>query len=135
MFMNQLGNYLGALSNWVKLQRHAKPEDMLLYSIVGWHALTLPQNPKILAASRMDMLAVLLAIGIDPKRSIVFHQDQVNDLLYISRQWAHLCKNPAHTELAWILSCLAPFGKLRRMTTWKVGFYLRVRVPSYVNVT
>jgi tryptophanyl-tRNA synthetase len=45
---------------------------------VGWHALTLPQDPKILSDSRMDMLATLLAIGIDPKRSIVFHQDQVS---------------------------------------------------------
>lgn len=50
------------------------------------------------------MLATILAVGIDPKRSIVFHQDH----------------NQSHTELAWILSCLAPMGKLRRMTTWKV---------------
>ncbi|KAJ7599296.1 tryptophanyl-tRNA synthetase [Mycena floridula] len=98
-----LGNYLGALSNWVTLQKNAAPEDTLLFSIVGWHALTLPQDPKQLAASRMEMLAALLAIGIDPKRAIVFHQDQ----------------NANHTELAWILSCLAPMGKLRRMTTWK----------------
>jgi tryptophanyl-tRNA synthetase len=73
----QLGNYLGALSNWVKLQKTAAPEDELLFAIVGWHALTLPQDPKTLSDSRMDMLAILLAIGIDPKRSIVFHQDQV----------------------------------------------------------
>ncbi|TFK32598.1 hypothetical protein BDQ12DRAFT_638543 [Crucibulum laeve] len=98
-----LGNYLGALSNWVKLQRNAEPEDELLFSIVGWHALTLPQNPKELSASRMDMLATILAIGIDPKRSIVFHQDD----------------NQCHTELAWILGCITPVGKLRRMTTWK----------------
>ncbi|KAF7972249.1 hypothetical protein HWV62_18558 [Athelia sp. TMB] len=98
-----LGNYLGALSSWTKLQESAASEDELIFSIVGWHALTLPQDPKVLAASRRDMLATLLAIGIDPKRSIVFHQDQ----------------NQNHTELAWILSCLAPMGKLRRMTTWK----------------
>ncbi|KAJ7184550.1 hypothetical protein C8R46DRAFT_1064398 [Mycena filopes] len=99
-----LGNYLGALSNWVKLQNE-NPRDTLIFSIVGWHALTLPQNPKELAASRRDMLAVLLAIGIDPKRSTVFHQDS----------------NAMHTELAWILSCITPTGKLRRMTSWKVS--------------
>ncbi|KAI3607944.1 tryptophanyl-trna synthetase [Moniliophthora roreri] len=98
-----LGNYLGALSNWVVLQKESSPEDDLLFTIVGWHALTLPQIPKQLAQSRLDMLAVLLAIGIDPKRSIVFHQDH----------------NPLHTELAWILNCITPMGKLRRMTTWK----------------
>jgi tryptophanyl-tRNA synthetase len=62
----------------VKLQKTAAPEDELLFSIVGWHALTLPQDPKTLSDSRMDMLATLLAIGIDPKRSILFHQDQVS---------------------------------------------------------
>ncbi|KAF9264084.1 Nucleotidylyl transferase [Marasmius fiardii PR-910] len=98
-----LGNYLGALSNWVNLQNTAMPEDELLFTIVGWHALTLPQKPKELAQSRMDMLAVILAIGMDPKRCILFHQDH----------------NPLHTELAWILNCLTPMGKLRRMTTWK----------------
>ncbi|KAF9460884.1 hypothetical protein BDZ94DRAFT_1264946 [Collybia nuda] len=98
-----LGNYLGALSNWVKLQRNAAPEDDLVFSIVGWHALTLPQDPKTLASSRSDLLATLLAIGIDPNRSVVFHQDDNQD----------------HTELAWLLSCLTPVGKLRRMTTWK----------------
>ncbi|THU92997.1 tryptophanyl-tRNA synthetase [Dendrothele bispora CBS 962.96] len=98
-----LGNYLGALINWVQLQNDAGPEDELLFSIVGWHAMTLPQKPKELMESRMDMLAVLLAIGIDPKKSIVFHQ---NDVLQ-------------HTELAWVLNCITPIGKLRRMTTWK----------------
>ncbi|KIJ95143.1 hypothetical protein K443DRAFT_109264 [Laccaria amethystina LaAM-08-1] len=98
-----LGNYLGALSNWVKLQRNAAPDDELFFSIVGWHALTLPQNPEELSASRVNMLATLLAIGIDPKRSVVFYQDD----------------NQCHTELAWILSCVTPIGKLRRMTTWK----------------
>ncbi|KAF8130356.1 hypothetical protein EV363DRAFT_1263255 [Boletus edulis] len=98
-----LGNYLGALSNWVKLQTSAQRDDVLLFSIVGWHALTLPQDPTRLQSSREDMLAVLLAIGIDPTRSILFHQDH----------------NRHHTELCWILSCLTPMGKLRRMTTWK----------------
>lgn len=68
---------MGALSNWVKLQNTACQQDELLFSIVGWHALTLPQDPKALAQSRADMLAVLLAIGLDPKRSVIFHQDHV----------------------------------------------------------
>lgn len=67
--------------NWTKLQREAQPNDRLIFSIVGWHALTLPQDPQVLSASRRDMLAVLLAIGIDPKRSIVFHQDEVRVML------------------------------------------------------
>lgn len=62
----------------MKLQRNAAPEDDLFFSIVGWHALTLPQHPTTLAASRSDLLATLLAIGIDPKRSVVFHQDHVS---------------------------------------------------------
>ncbi|TFK25748.1 tryptophanyl-tRNA synthetase [Coprinopsis marcescibilis] len=98
-----LGNYLGALSNWVQLQKEANVNDKLIFSIVGWHALTLPQNPNELSQSRWEMLATLLAIGIDPKRSVMFHQDD----------------NQCHTELAWILNCITPVGKLRRMTTWK----------------
>ncbi|KXN80724.1 Tryptophan--tRNA ligase, mitochondrial [Leucoagaricus sp. SymC.cos] len=97
-----LGNYLGAVSNWVKLQETADPQDGLLFMIVGWHALTLPQDPKRLAAERWDMLATLLAIGLDPKRSIIFHQDHVH-----------------HVELAWLMNCISPVGRLFRMTTWK----------------
>ncbi|KAF9528207.1 tryptophanyl-tRNA synthetase [Crepidotus variabilis] len=98
-----LGNYLGAISNWVELQNNAKPEDQILFSIVGWHALTLPQNPKVLRTARRDTLAALLAFGIDPKKTVLFHQED----------------NQCHTELAWILSCITPLGTLRRMTTWK----------------
>ncbi|KAF9557741.1 tryptophanyl-tRNA synthetase [Agrocybe pediades] len=98
-----LGNYLGAISNWVKLQNEALPNDDVIFTIVGWHALTLPQNPKELSASRRDMLATLLAFGIDPSKSVVFYQED----------------NQCHVELSWILSCLTPIGKLNRMTTWK----------------
>ncbi len=76
--VRQLGNYLGALSNWVKLQNNAQPGDELIFSVVGWHALTLPQNPKELSACRRDAFAAILAIGIDPNRSILFHQDQAS---------------------------------------------------------
>lgn|ERR1700722_286137 len=123
MHIFQLGNYLGALSNWVHLQQTATSRDKLIFSIVGWHALTQPQDPEQLASARMDVLAVLLAIGIDPERSIVFQQDQVRLIPYVfslvKARWD--IKNQCHTELAWILSCLTPFGKLRRMTTWKVS--------------
>lgn len=78
---SQLGNYLGALSNWVKLQQNAHSDDTLLYMVVGWHAMTLPQNPKLLASARWDMLATLLAVGLDPKRSIIFHQEDVRLVL------------------------------------------------------
>ena len=71
------------MSNWVKIQQSATPEDHIIYSIVGWHALTLPQDPKVLKRSKMNMLATLLAIGIDPKVSIVFHQDDVREHLAI----------------------------------------------------
>ncbi|KAI0689830.1 tryptophanyl-tRNA synthetase [Cytidiella melzeri] len=98
-----LGNFLGALQNWVKLQRDAQPGDEMIFSIVGWHSLTLPQDPKTLSVARRDMLAALLAIGLDPKRSTIFHQDE----------------NRHHVELGWILNCITPIGKLRRMTTWK----------------
>ncbi|KAG5640737.1 hypothetical protein DXG03_007366 [Asterophora parasitica] len=115
----QLGNYLGALSNWVKLQKTAAPDDELLFSIVGWHALTLPQDPETLATSRRDLLATLLAIGLDPKRSVLFHQDHVCAKLSGRDPFLSLSQNQAHTELAWILNCITPIGKLRRMTTWK----------------
>ncbi|KIP07498.1 hypothetical protein PHLGIDRAFT_19165 [Phlebiopsis gigantea 11061_1 CR5-6] len=98
-----LGNFLGALQNWVRLQEDSQPEDVLIYSIVGWHSLTLPQNPHALAVARREMLAALLAIGLDPKRVIIFHQDD----------------NPHHTDLSWVFNCITPVGKLRRMTTWK----------------
>jgi tryptophanyl-tRNA synthetase len=62
----------------VQLQKDAREEDKLIFSIVGWHALTLPQNARELSASRWDMLATILAVGIDPKRSIIFHQDDVS---------------------------------------------------------
>jgi tryptophanyl-tRNA synthetase len=61
----------------LKLQRLSNPGDSLFFSIVGWHALTLPQNPAILRQSKMDMLATLLAIGIDPNKAVIFHQDDV----------------------------------------------------------
>ncbi|KZO92350.1 tryptophanyl-tRNA synthetase [Calocera viscosa TUFC12733] len=98
-----LGNYLGAIQNWVRLQNRAAPDDTILYCIVGYHAITLPQDPAHLETERLNMLASLLACGINPKTSLLFNQDQV----------------PEHAELAWILNCITPMGWLSRMTTWK----------------
>ena len=75
--LRQLGNYFGALTNWVKLQSTAAPGDKLFFSVVGWHALTLPQDPNLLSEARTTMMALILASGIDAQRSIVFHQDEV----------------------------------------------------------
>ncbi|KAI0255326.1 tryptophanyl-tRNA synthetase [Lactifluus subvellereus] len=112
-----LGNYFGALANWVRLQDAAAPEDKLFFSIVGWHALTLPQDPKMLSEARTTMVALILASGINPRRSVVFHQDEASN----------------HTELAWILSCLTPVGKLRRMTTWKARCFAWTRLAVSRN--
>jgi tryptophanyl-tRNA synthetase len=99
-----LGNYLGALRQWVRLQNDASPDTTLLFSIVDLHAITINQNPRELATSRKEMLASLLAVGLDPKRSIIFAQSSVKQ----------------HAELMWILSCNASMGYLGRMTQWKV---------------
>ncbi|SAM82687.1 probable MSW1-tryptophanyl-tRNA synthetase, mitochondrial [Ustilago bromivora] len=99
-----LGNYLGALRNWVDLQNASlSTSNELYFSIVGYHAITMPQQPSRLRTERSEMMATLLAIGLDPYRCTIFHQDQVAQ----------------HTELAWILNCITSFGKLNRMTTWK----------------
>jgi tryptophanyl-tRNA synthetase len=99
-----LGNYLGALRQWVKLQDEASPDDTLLFSIVDLHAITVRQDPDDLARSRKEMLASLIAVGLDPKRCIIFAQSSVKQ----------------HAELMWLLSCGASMGYLGRMTQWKV---------------
>lgn len=107
-----LGNYLGALQNWVKLQNELAPASStsssasradIYFSVVGLHAVTLPQDPAVLRRESRDMMAALLAVGLDPQRCTIFRQEQVQE----------------HAELAWILNCIAPFGRLQRMTTWK----------------
>jgi tryptophanyl-tRNA synthetase len=73
-----LGNYLGALQQWVKLQESSPPTTKLLYSIVDLHAITVPQDPKKLKQWKRESLATLLAIGLDPDRSIMFYQSSVS---------------------------------------------------------
>lgn len=94
-----LGNYLGAIRNWVKLQRDYE----CIYCMVDLHAITIFQDPDILRAQTREVTAGLLAAGIDPGLSIVFNQSQVHE----------------HAELAWILNCVARLGWLDRMTQFK----------------
>ncbi|KAF2226528.1 putative tryptophanyl-tRNA synthetase [Elsinoe ampelina] len=98
-----LGNYLGALQQWVKLQDEADPGTKLFFSVVDLHAITLPQDAAALQRRRKETFATLLAVGLDPKRSTIFYQSMV----------------PEHSELMWILSCNASMGYLSRMTQWK----------------
>ncbi|ATY59445.1 tryptophanyl-tRNA synthetase [Cordyceps militaris] len=98
-----LGNYAGALRQWVQRQREEPESTRLLYSIVDLHAITVPQNRTALRKAKRDALASLLAIGIDPSRCTLFYQSDVS----------------AHSELMWILSCTASVGYLSRMTQWK----------------
>ncbi|CCC13966.1 hypothetical protein SMACR_08087 [Sordaria macrospora] len=99
-----LGNYLGALQQWKRMQDNADPETTdLIFSVVDLHAITVPQQRGNLRKWKREMLATLLAIGLDPKRCTIFYQSMV----------------PGHSELQWILSCTASTGYLSRMTQWK----------------
>ncbi len=94
-----LGNYLGAMLNWVKMQ----DTNECVYCVVDMHAITLWQNPIALRQAIRDVTAAYLACGLDPKRSIIFNQSQV----------------PEHAELAWVFNCVARLGWLNRMTQFK----------------
>lgn len=98
-----LGNYLGALRQWVRLQDETDKSTRLIYSLVDLHAITIRQDPAQLRQWKKESLAMLLAIGLDPTRCTIFHQSDV----------------PAHSELMWIISCQASTGYLGRMTQWK----------------
>ena len=94
-----LGNYLGALRNWVALQS----EYESCFCIVNLHAITVPQDPKVLAKKSRELARIYLAVGIDPNVSTVFIQSDV----------------PEHTEMAWMLNCVTRMGELQRMTQFK----------------
>nr|XP_020441934.1 tryptophan--tRNA ligase, mitochondrial [Monopterus albus] len=96
-----LGNYLGALENWVALQIQY---PLVLYSIVDMHSITQPQDPNQLRNNILDMAASLLACGIDTERVILFQQSQVSE----------------HAELSWILGCLTSMPRLRHLPQWKM---------------
>ncbi len=96
-----LGNYLGAIKNFVELQNDKKTE--CVYCIVDLHAITVKQDPKELRKNIRETLAAFIASGLNEKKSIIFNQSSV----------------PAHSEGAWILSCVARMGWLNRMTQFK----------------
>lgn len=101
-----LGNYLGALKQWVDLQNSVPPSTELLYCVVDLHAITQPQDPNDLRRRRQDTMAMLLAVGLKAERCVIFEQSRV----------------AAHSQLMWILSTLAPTNLLARQTQWKVCF-------------
>src|SRR5690348_3684412 len=94
-----LGNYLGAIRNWVDLQK----DYDCIFCIVDLHAITVPQNPDELRTHTREVTAAYIAAGIDPERAVIFNQSMV----------------PGHSELAWLLGCLTPLGWLNRMTQFK----------------
>ncbi len=94
-----LGNYLGALKNWVTLQNNYES----FFCIVNLHAITLPQDPQVLREKTLNLARIYLASGIDPEESAVFVQSDV----------------PEHAELAWVLTCISRMGELERMTQFK----------------
>ena len=96
-----LGNYLGAIKNFVDLNNDTQNE--CIFCVVDLHAITVSQNPKDLKSNIYETVATFIASGIDPKKSIIFNQSQVS----------------AHSEAAWILSCIARMGWLNRMTQFK----------------
>ena len=96
-----LGNYLGAIKNFVGLNNDTQNE--CIFCVVDLHAITVSQNPKNLKSNIYETVATFVASGIDPKKSIIFNQSQVS----------------AHSEAAWILSCVARMGWLNRMTQFK----------------
>ncbi len=94
-----LGNYLGAIKNWVMLQ----DEYDCIYCVVDMHAITVRQEPSKLRQQTLEVLAQLIACGLDPEKNILFIQSHV----------------PAHAELSWVLNCYTMFGELSRMTQFK----------------
>lgn len=98
-----LGNYLGAIRNWVAMQDALDAESEALFFLADLHAISMPHDPAALRSGTLEMAAALVACGIDPDRSTLFNQAQV----------------PLHAELQWLLNGTARMGWLNRMTQWK----------------
>ncbi|BBC74447.1 tryptophan--tRNA ligase [Altererythrobacter sp. B11] len=98
-----LGNYLGAIRNWVRMQDGMEEGSQCLFFLADLHAISMPHDPAELRRATLEMAAALVACGIDPDRSILFNQAQV----------------PAHAELQWLLNGTARMGWLNRMTQFK----------------
>lgn len=98
-----LGNYLGAIRNWVAMQDSLEEGSEALFFLADLHAISQPHDPATLYRGTLEMVAALVACGIDPDRSVLFNQAQV----------------PQHAELQWLLNGTARMGWLNRMTQWK----------------
>ncbi|HEY3874432.1 MAG TPA: tryptophan--tRNA ligase [Candidatus Kapabacteria bacterium] len=108
-----LGNYIGAVKRWVEMQDGSTmlpdgsttmlPEKENIFCIVDLHALTIPQDPKLLRARTLELMALFLAVGLDPEKSVLFVQSHVS----------------AHAEGGWLLNCVTPEGWLKKMTQYK----------------
>lgn len=98
-----LGNYLGAIRNWVRMQDAMEEGGQCLFFLADLHALSMPHVPAELKAGTLEMTAALVACGIDPAKSVLFNQAQV----------------PAHAEMQWLLNGTARMGWMNRMTQWK----------------
>lgn len=94
-----IGNYIGAIKQWVAMQ----DQYDCIFCIVDLHAITVPQEPKVLKEKIRELAALYIACGIDPKKSVIFVQSH----------------NPDHASLAWVLDCIASMGQLERMTQYK----------------
>ncbi len=94
-----IGNYLGAISQWVKMQ----DEYNCIFCVVDYHAITVKQDPKVLRKKIIDAAKLYIALGIDPKKSVIFQQSDIT----------------AHAELTWILNCVARIADLNKMTQFK----------------
>ncbi|MFZ5363936.1 MAG: tryptophan--tRNA ligase [Patescibacteria group bacterium] len=106
-----IGNYLGAIKSWLKLQDKAD----CIFSVVDYHGMTTPYNPKEMMKEKYEVALDYLAAGIDPKKSMLIIQSQV----------------PEHTELAWILGTITPVSWLERVPTFKEKVALH---PEYINL-
>ncbi len=116
-----IGNYLGAIANWIKLQ----DEFESIFCVVDLHAITVPQDPDTLRKKTLEIAKIYLAAGIDPKKSSIFIQSQVSE----------------HAELCWILNTIAKNGDLNKMTQFKdktgidfEGFEIAIRENSIVEI-
>ena len=98
-----LGNYLGAIRNWVRMQDDMQEGEQCLFFLADLHAISMPHDPAELHRGTLEMAAAVVACGIDPHRSILFNQAQV----------------PAHAEMQWLLNGTARMGWLNRMTQWR----------------
>ena len=105
-----IGNYIGALKQFVDLQNEADS----IYCIVDLHSITVPQEPKELKKHTLDVAALYMAVGLNPKKATIFIQSSV----------------PAHAELAWILTCHSNTGELNRMTQYKDKSKQRESAPT-----